>query len=270
MTEVRKQWWVRIGLGAVLGALLAPPAAYFISGFTIGPAAWVSPALAESLGLGTALALQSLLGALFGAVVLLATLPFAEDGKELVIRSLLHFAATALTFSALLWGAKWVTNPLAVLGWILMLGVLYLLIWLGRWIGWYREVVQLRTMLGLAPGPSPLRWRETLSYLPFVLLVCDLLPALLAWIDRTFVVDVPVFSGLLYPYLGLPIVGFCSGLSLGKRQGMCWLYPLACFVCYFPMVFLLFNSSALFHCFMIAVPALAGNLVGWAIWKKKE
>jgi len=29
------------------------------------------------------------------------------------------------------------------------------------------------------------------------------------------------------------------------------------------MVFILFNSSAMFHCFMVAVPALMGNVLGW-------
>ena len=129
--------------------------------------------------------------------------------------------------------------------------------------GWYMEVVQLRALLGLAPGPSPLKWRETLPYLPFVLLLCDILPPLLNWIAHVAVADVPVLSGVLLPYIMLPVAGFCSGLSLGKRQGVCPLYPSACFGCYLPMVFLVYNYTALFHCFMVAVPALAGNILGW-------
>ena len=61
----------------------------------------------------------------------------------------------------------------------------------------------------------------------------------------------------------LPVVGFLSGISLGKRQGVCPLYPVACGLLYLPMVPLLFNESALFHCLMIAIPALAGNVLGW-------
>ena len=148
--------------------------------------------------------------------------------------------------------------------WMGMLVLFYAVIWLGRWIGWYVEVMQLRALLGLAPGPSPLKWRETLPYLPLVLLLCDVLPPVLNWIDHAAVADVPVLSGLLLPYLMLPVAGFCSGLSLGKRQGVCPLYPVACFVCYLPMVYLVYNYTALFHCFMIAVPALAGNMLGWA------
>jgi len=97
-----------------------------------------------------------------------------------------------------------------------------------------------------------------LSDLIFALLLCDLLPPVLSWIDRTLIVDLPLLSGLIMPYLILPAAGFSSGMSLGKRQGVCLLYPAACFVCYLPMVFLLFNYTAMFHCFMVAVPALAG------------
>ena len=179
------------------------------------------------------------------------------------MRSLAHFAVTAglLTLTCTLLGWAWSWQAMAV--YLVLLAAVYLLIWLGRWIGWYMEVIQLRELLGLAAGPSPLKWRETLPYLPFLLLVCNLLPAALRWVDRTFVVDVPVLSGLLLPYLILPVVGYLSGLSLGKRQGVCPLYPLACFLFYLPMVYLIYNSSALFHCFMIALPALAGNVMGW-------
>ena len=81
--------------------------------------------------------------------------------------------------------------------------------------------------------------------------------------DRTFVRDVPLLSGLVFPYLLLPLAGFSSGLSLGRGQGFCPLYPAACFLFCLPAVFLLFNYTALFHCYMVAVPALAGNLLGW-------
>ena len=271
MRENWRQWWPRLAIGAILGGVLTLLLGLFFSSFGVGPAGRVPAELVERLGsVWAAVGLHVVLGALFGAVVMTATLPFADDGKALVLRSLLHFGATSGSFALLLWGCRWVTARSGILLWILMLGVLYLLIWLGRWIGWYQEVVQLRQLLGLAPGHSPLHWRETLPYLPFVLLVCGVLPVLLWWVDRTFVQDVPVFSGLLYPYLGLPLVGFCSGLSLGKRQGLCLLYPLACFLCYLPMVFLLFNSTALFHCWMVALPALAGNAVGWLIRRGKQ
>lgn len=286
-----QKWPVRILAGGLLGAILPPAAVYFLGSLLV-PAAgpqeiqalgslWaagtphvVTPAMARAFGsVWLAALVQSLLGGVFGAVVAGAALPFAEDGRALVLHSLLHFGATAASFSLLLWVCRWVDHAVFILLWVALLAVLYLLIWLGRWIGWYQEVVQLRTLLGLAPGPSPLKWRETLPYLPFALLVCDLLPLALRWIDRNVVVDVPVFSGLILPFLLLPVAGFFSGLSLGRRQGVCLLYPPACFVCCLPMVWLLFNGSALFHCFMIAVPALTGNVLGWLLRRaaaKKE
>ena len=80
----------------------------------------------------------------------------------------------------------------------------------------------------------------------------------------------PVLSGLLLPYVLLPAAGFSSGMSLGRRRGLCPLYPIACFLCYLPMVFLLYNSSAMFHCFMVAVPALAGDAAGWLRGKTRS
>ena len=273
MRDGHKAFFVRVLLGGLFGGILAPAVVWLLGGLlvpaqAVGSVAMgaelVTPAMVEAFGsVGLALVVQSLLGGLFGAVVAVSTMPFADDGRELILRSLGHFAATAGSFSLLLWVCRWVSGPRYVLLWVGLLTVLYGLIWLGRWIGWYVEVAQLRVLLGLDPGPSPLKWRETLPYLPFVLLVCDGLPTVLRWVDRVVIVDVPVLSGLLLPYVILPVVGFLSGVSLGKRQGVCPLYPVAGFVCYLPSVYLLFNGSALFHCFLIAVPALAGNVLGW-------
>ena len=204
------------------------------------------------LGVGLSMALGCMAG--------LATRPFADDGLALVRNSILHYLVTAGLFAALIQTLG--GNALACGVWTLILSVLYGGIWLARWIGWYMEVMQIRALLGLAPGPSPLKWRETLPYLPFALILCDTLP-LGAWLGDKLWSDIPVLSGIIVPYLLLPIIGFTSGVSLGKRQGVCLLYPAACFVCYLPMVFILFNSSALFHCFMVAVPALMGNVLGW-------
>ena len=46
--------------------------------------------------------------------------------------------------------------------------------------------------------------------------------------------DVPILTLLLLPILLLPAGGFCSGLSLGRRQGFCPLYPVACGVLALP------------------------------------
>lgn len=273
-------WAVRLLLGALLGALLAPAVVWFIGPLWVAAeegtaeaagSLWtisrvplpVTPAMVEAFGSRPlALAVQSLLGALFGAVCALATLPFADSGRKLVVRSLSHFAATALSFSLLLGICRWVDRPLYILFWVFFLAVLYLLIWLGRWIGWYVEVIQLRSLLGLDPGPSPLKWRETVPYLPFLLLVCLLLPAGLSFVDGVFIIDVPVLSQLLYPAVFLPASGFMSGLSLGKRQGFCPLYPLACLLLALPASLLVLQEPLLAWSALLALPALAGNLAG--------
>ena len=246
MKKLDRACLARIIMGGILGLVASVALVPYLTNAR-------SPSLAACL-------LCTALGATLGA----ATLPFADDGPTLVRRSLLHLGVTALEVALVLWLCVDLRDGRAWALWMGMLVLFYAVIWLGRWIGWYVEVMQLRTLLGLDAGPSPLKWRETLPYLPLVLLLCDVLPPVLNWIDHAAVADVPVLSGLLLPYLMLPVAGFCSGLSLGKRQGVCPLYPVACFVCYLPMVYLVYNYTALFHCFMIAVPALAGNMLGWA------
>lgn len=243
MKELKQGEIVRILIGGGLGLVLSIVLASYIVG-SRGPSLTVC-----------------LLCVGLGASAGVATLPFADDGKTLLLRSAAHFAVTAVLYVLLM--AALGANGVELLAWEVILALAYAVIWLGRWVGWYVEVRQLRTLLGLAPGPSPLKWRETLPYLPFALFLCDILPLLLRWADHGVSADVPVLSGLILPYLLLPAAGFSSGLSMGKRQGFCPLYPVACFVCYLPMVFLLFNGTALFHCFMVAVPALVGNVLGW-------
>ena len=243
MGRIKWNWVVRVTVGGVLGLL-----------FSIAMVPYIMATRGTS-------PVVCLLCTGLGALVGVATLPFADDGKALIQRSLLHFGVTAVLFGLLMF--QFGAEGVELLAWEVILFLLYAVIWLGRWVGWYMEVMQLRTLLGLAPGPSPLKWRETLPYAPFVLFLCDGLPLLLRAADHAVSADVPVLSGLILPYLLLPAGGFCAGLSLGKRQGVCPLYPAACFLCYLPMVYLLFNSTALFHCFMVAVPALAGNGMGW-------
>lgn len=217
-----------------------------------------------------------LLCAALGVMAGIATLPFADDGRSLVLRSAAHYAVTAVLFLLLLVQSQyWSWSDWeALLLLETMLALLYALIWLGRWIGWYVEVMQLRTLLGLDAGPSPLNWRETLPYLPFALLLCNGLPVLLRWtelaIQQGSMIDIPVLSALILPFVLMPVAGFTSGLSLGKRQGFCPLYPLACALFYLPLVYLRFYPSALFHCGMVGVPALAGNVLGAILRRRRQ
>ena len=193
-------------------------------------------------------------------------LSFAGDGSALVGRTLAHFALTAATVG--LWvGLNFGVRETAAF--LVPLALVYLLVWLGRWVGWYAEVSAIRERLGLAPGPSLFHWRETLPYVPFAALLCLLLPFVLRLCDAG---DVPVLSGLLYPYLLLPVGAFCSALSLGKRQGFCPLYPVACagFLFCFALLARLVSNVADTDMLPIAfLAALAGGLTGAALRRRR-
>lgn len=215
-----------------------------------------------------ALAIQIALYFLMGAVVGIATLPFTDSGRELVLHSLVHFAVTAglliLTCTLLGWAWSWQ----AMVVYLILLAVVYLLIWLSRWVGWYIEVMAIREKLGLPSGPSPLKWRETLPYLPFIALLCLIFPLVLTPFDAA---DVPVLRALLYPWLLLPVGSFFSGLSLGKRQGFCPLYPVVCagFLLCFALLARLVSNVADADMFPVAfAAALAGNLAGAALRRR--
>ena len=202
-----------------------------------------------------------------GAAIGIASMPFADDTRSLLKDSFVHFIVTG----GLVLLNGWVLTILDW-GWAFLLvpyTLLYGLIWLGRWIGWYVEVAQIKAKLGLAPAHSPLKWRETLPYLPFLLVLCVVLPIVLVWIDRMIFIYSPILSGLLMPYILFPVVGLCSGISLGKRQGFCILYPVAAYLLYLPMVFWLFNYTALFHADVLFTFALVGNIIG-AVYRKRK
>ena len=200
-------------------------------------------------------AMGCLLWFAFGAELGAATLPFADDGLSLVRRTLLHFSSMAATISLwVLFNFKAAELPF----FLLLLFLTYPLVWLGRWVGWYAELSAIRARLGLAPGASPLKWRETLPYLPFLLLLCLLLPAGLSLFDAP---DVPVLSGLIYPCL-LPVGALCSGFSLARRQGFCPLYPAACALLLLAAVFLIYNSTALPLCAVGLCASLLGEGIG--------
>ncbi len=215
----------------------------------------VPEALGATLGL--------LLWFLFGAETGIATLPFADGGPTLLLRSLAHFGVmTATMWAWVLLNFPYVLLSELILSFQLPFTLIYILVWLGRWVGWYAEVAQIRERLGLAPKPSFLKWRETLPHIAFAAFLCLLVPTLLRLCDAP---DVPVLSGLLYPYVLLPIAGFCSALSLGRRQGFCPLYPLSCL-----LFILLYSLSAHLYTSIdeIVMPPiilcilLLGNLVG--------
>ena len=279
MTDRQKQWLIRILLGGLIGIAALIPLGGVFNGLVSGGLIAMGPNpifrlvsydleyLTGSAPL--AFAVQLGLYFLMGAVVGLSTLPFADDGPTLVLRSLAHFAATAGTLTALVvlcgwnWGEFW---PVAL--YLGLLAAVYLLIWLGRWVGWYVEVAAIRQRLGLSPGPSPLKWRETLPYLPFAALMCLVLPMVLRLCES----PIPIFSAI-YAMLILPAGGFFSGLFLGRRQGFCPLYPAVCALLTLCFVLLARLVSNVADGAMIPIAlcsVLLGNTVGALFRTVKE
>lgn len=272
MEEFKKQWLLRgliggcagiaccllLGFVSQPGSLFGAPLTWDIRNFTF----CYDSRVPELLGA----VLAFLLWFLFGAEVGVATLPFADSGRELVVRSLIHYAATAATVSV------WVVLNF---GWngtlpafLVPLTLVYLIVWLGRWVGWYAEVAAIRAKLGLAPGPSPLHWKESLPYIGFAFLLCLALPLALRLLDD----PTPMLS-VMYAWLLLPVGGFMSGLSLGRRHGFCPIYPAACagFVLIFiPLARLCSNMADGALIPIALVSALAGNLAGAARYKLKQ
>lgn len=152
MEQIKNQWLPRALIGALVGV-----AAHVLLGYTLGCFSLIGPAGFSGFRfpdcrfpygltqLGEALSFA--LFALFGAEVGVATLPFADSGRELVAHSLIHYAVTAATVSV------WVVLNLGWQGtlptFLVPLTLVYLLVWLGRWVGWYRELSAIRKKLGL-------------------------------------------------------------------------------------------------------------------------
>lgn len=279
MTDRQKQWLIRILLGGLIGIAALIPLGGVFNGLVSGGLIAMGPNpifrlvsydleyLTGSAPL--AFAVQLGLYFLMGAVVGLSTLPFADDGPTLVLRSLAHFAATAGALTALVvlcgwnWGEFW-----PVVLYLGLLAAVYLLIWLGRWVGWYVEVAAIRQRLGLSPGPSPLKWRETLPYLPFAALMCLVLPMVLRLCES----PIPIFSAI-YAMLILPAGGFFSGLFLGRRQGFCPLYPVMCALltlCFVLLARLVSNVADGAMIPIVLCSVLLGNTVGALFRTVKE
>ena len=155
--------------------------------------------------------------------------------------------------------------------WLCLLGLLllcYLLMWAVRYVGWRQDLRAIRKGVGLPEEPERPGWRKALPYAFLAAAVELVLPCLLRLADAR---DVPVLTGIFYPFLILPLFCFFSGWSLAKRCRRLWLgYPVLCGVLTLPCVFLLYNSSALFQVWVAAIAALAGNLLGALRRKKKK
>lgn len=277
MTHRQKQWLVRILVGGLIGiAALIPVGGLFndlVSGGLIAMGTHTHFRLVsydlERLAGPAALAVQLGLYFLMGAVVGVSTLPFADDGATLVRRSLAHFAVTAgvLALMVCLCGWNW-GEPAVLLVYLALLAVVYLLIWMVRWVRWYAEVTAIREKLGLTPGPSPLKWKETLPYVPVALALCLGVPWLLRQLEGG---GMPLLSGAIYAQVLLPIGCIASGMHLGRRRGFCPLYPVVCTAAMLAAVFLVYNYTVLIlFCAITFASSLLGVAAGANPRKKKE
>ena len=237
----------------LLGSLLAFPAPE--SGVPV-----VTAAMTEKWGNPvTAALVQFLWSGLLGAVLETAEVPFRLE-RRTALWSGVHVLLTAAVFSLAGWQCRWFPYRET---WLCLLGLLllcYLLMWAVRYVGWRQDVRAIRRGVGLPEEPERPGWRKALPYVLLAAAVELLLPWLLRLVDAR---DVPVLTGIFYPFLILPLFCFFSGVSLAKRCRLLWLgYPVLCGVLTLPCVFLLYNSSALFQVWVAAIAALAGGLLG--------
>lgn len=160
MNKIQKQWIVRIIVGGLIGMaglfLIGGVFNDLVNGGLIAmnhhtPFQAVSYDLADLVGSDAlAMAIQLALYFAAGAGIGVSTLPFADDGKELLLRSVLHFAYMAAVVSALIWLCGWNWGePLVWLTELAALALLYVLIWGVRWIFWWFELGAIREKLGL-------------------------------------------------------------------------------------------------------------------------
>lgn len=229
MTEFKKLWLPRILIGALAGVAvylfiswLAQPGSLFGGTMGFEFTFCFNSNVPEAVGL----VLGLLLWALLGAEVGVATIPFADSGKELLVRSLVHFAVTAATVGA--WAAlNFPYEPFHALPeFLIPLAVAYFLIWLTRWVGWFSEVEVIREKLGISPAPSPLKWREVLPYLLLLGAVNALAMPVLGIFDG----HVPVLRGFVLPYIVYPVLAGAVGFHTGKHCGFTVLVPVAAYL----------------------------------------
>ena len=282
MNDMKKAWIVRIVVGGLIGMAVLVLIGYIagsINLFGNKPSFrgfhFVDGTMEHLLGSeALAVAVQFSLFFVFGALVGIATIPFAEGGRELLVRSALHFLAMEVVCCVgVLLNFAGTESPLP---WMLVLALLYVLIWFGRWLAWWFEVDEIREKLGLTMPPTPLKWLESLPHLGYAALLCFVVPALLA--VSLFRSDDPSPSAVT---ILTPLVAIAScppGISLGKRRGLCPLYPISCGAFYLAALFGLYYTdryhdptTAFFVCTAVVfAAALAGNLSGAARYRHKQ
>lgn len=204
---------------------------------------------------------SGLLGAALGTM----EVPFLLERRTLLCSGV-HFLGTAAVFSLAGWRCRWF--PIRE-SWLCLLGLLlllYVLKWSVRFLEWQSDVWAIQKSSGLETAEAP--WKTLAPYLVLAAAVELLLPPALMLVDAR---DFPVLTGVFYPFVILPLFCFFSACPLGTRLRRWWLvYPAACMLLTLPCIALVYNSSALFHLWMVGVPALAGGALGMVLRKLKK
>ena len=261
----RLLWGVTAGLLAMVALVLAvawlnslsvlPGAPLLVRWSVLAATGWPWPVL-----LGVELAL----GFGFGVTVGVAVPPMEGSGAAVAVRTGAHLLISSALFAGICWVCGLPPENWQGLG--LLLGLywmMYLVVWLLRYLHWRRELAGIRRKLGLAP-PEPVGgWGRVRPLAPCLLVAAAMelvLPPLLRLAERGS--DIPVLTGLCYPYLLLPFVCLAVGWTAGRRLGPSLLCPLFCGLLTVPCVVFLYNATALFQAGVAAAFALAGNLAG--------
>ena len=204
------------------------------------------------------------LGFGFGVTVGLAVPPMEGGGQAVAVRTVLHFLVSSGLFAGLCWVCGLVRGSWQT--WLTLLGMYwfaYAVVWLMRYLHWRWELRRIRERLGLAQPETPGRiWslHPIQGYLPLAAAVELAVPPVLRLLERSS--DIPVLTGLLYPYVLLPFFCLVTVWSVGRRRGPALLYPVACGLLTVPCVFWLYNGSALFQAGVAVGFALGGDLAG--------
>ena len=268
----RLLWAAVCGLAAAAAVVLFAAWRSTLS-VTPWPSPLIHPAVLAALGwpVPAALALELAAAFGFGASVGLAVPPMEGTGAAVAARTAAHLAVS----SALWAGVCWMCGlpPQNWPGLLLLLGIywlVYLAVWLLRYLRWRAELDAIRRELGLAappPAGGPLQVRPLAAHLLLAAGWELILPPVLRLLDPA---DVPTLTGLLYPFLLLPFFCAAAGWSAGRRFGASLVLPTACGVLTLPGVFLLYNHTALFQAGVAFVFALAGNLLGALVRWRRE
>ncbi|MBM6938922.1 hypothetical protein H7U37_10360 [Pseudoflavonifractor phocaeensis] len=253
MNERKKAWLVRILIGGVLGTGAGVL-------FSLGDGIWT---VYHWYGI--------FLAAAFGASVGVSTLPFADDGRSVARRSMLHYLISMVLFVGAVVFLSHLYRWDGALLWAGLYTAGYLTIWLSRYAGWWMELEAIRAKLGLAQSaPTPLRWKETLPFAPVGILVYLLLPATLRGVEHLSGEAVPALTALIYPCILLPLGSMASGVALGKRQGFCPLYLLLCAVCLTVFALGFLNETALYMAVIGVLFTAVGEGIGVFLRRERD